>query len=272
MLHTQGTGLRPSHGLAATVCLLTSLIGLLSAAGRPSSPQPSPGVMIFAAASLKNVLDEIARAGEGTTGTPIRVSYAASSALARQIEAGAPAHIFVSADIEWMDYLAAKDLVRRDSRIDLVGNRLVLVAPEAEPVRLRIARGFPLARALGEGRLAVADPSSVPAGKYARAALTALGVWDSISSRLAPADNVRAALALVARGEAPLGIVYRTDALVERNVRIVDTFPASTHPPIVYPAALTKLPSGDAARVLAFLRSSKAREIFERYGFIVLAS
>ncbi len=159
MLHKHGAGPRASHGLAATVCLLTSLIGFLSAAGRPSSPQPSPGVTIFAAASLKNVLDEIARAGEGTTGTPIRVSYAASSALARQIEAGAPAHIFISADVEWMDYLAEKGLVRRDTRVNLVGNRLVLVAPEAEPVKLRIARGFPLARALGDGRLAVADPA-----------------------------------------------------------------------------------------------------------------
>jgi molybdate transport system substrate-binding protein len=260
------------HRLAAAVCLLTSLIGVSVAAGRPSSSQSAPGVLIFAAASLKEVLDEIARSAEAETGTSIRVSYAASSALARQIEAGAPAHIFISADADWMDYLAAKDLVLRDSRVDLVGNRLVLVAPVADPVQLRIAPRFPLAGALGDGRLAVADPGSVPAGKYARAALTSLGVWDSVSARLAPADNVRAALALVARAEAPLGIVYRTDALVEPKVRIVDTFPAGTHPPIVYPAALTTQRSAEAARVLEFLRSPKARAIFERRGFLVVAS
>ena len=256
----------------ATVGLLAVLAGLFSTRTTAQSATTREDVLVFAAASLKEVVDEIAAAAQPSTGTTIRVSYAASSALARQIEAGAPAHIFISADTEWMDYLAGKDLIQSASRVDLVGNSLVLIAPAAEPVALKIARGFGLASALGAGRLAVADPAAVPAGKYARAALMSLGVWDSVANRLAPADNVRSALALVARGEAPLGIVYRTDALVEPKVRIVDAFPGDLHPPIVYPAALARSTSRAAARVLEFLRSPAARAIFERRGFILLVS
>ncbi len=253
------------------IALLIVFAGLcrLDSAAQPAATED---VLVFAAASLKEVVDEIAAAAQPATGATMRVSYAASSALARQIEAGAPAQIFISADVEWMDYLAGKDLIQAGSRVDLVGNSLVLIAPAAEPVRLTITRGFGLAAAVGNGRLAVADPTAVPAGKYARAALTSLGVWDSVATKLAPADNVRSALALVARGEAPLGIVYRTDALVEPNVRIVDTFPKDTHPPIVYPAALTRSASRAAARLLEFLRSPAARAVFERRGFIALVS
>jgi molybdate transport system substrate-binding protein len=253
------------------IALLLALAGVVPRHTVAQEPAAND-VLVFAAASLKEVVDEIAAAAQPSTGTTIRVSYAASSALARQIEAGAPAHIFISADTEWMDYLAGKDLIQSASRVDLVGNSLVLIAPTAEPVPLKIARGFELASALGRGRLAVADPAAVPAGKYARAALTSLGIWDSVANRLAPADNVRSALALVARGEAPLGIVYRTDALVEPKVRIVDTFPGNTHPSIVYPAALTKSSSRAAVRVLEFLRSPTARAIFERRGFILPVS
>jgi molybdate transport system substrate-binding protein len=261
-------------GLRIAVLPIALLLAVGGFAPRPGAAQEPAAndVLIFAAASLSDVLDDIAAAARPATGTTIRVSYAASSALARQIEAGAPAHLFISADTEWMDYLASKNLIQPATRVDLAGNSLVLIAPAAESGGLKIARGFGLAAALGDGRLAIADPAAVPAGKYARAALTSLGVWDSIANRLAPADNVRSALALVARGEAPLGIVYRTDALVEPKVRIIDTFPKDTHPPIVYPAALTTTPSPAAARVLQFLRSSAARTIFERRGFLVPVS
>jgi molybdate transport system substrate-binding protein len=232
---------------------------------------PRDAILVFAAASLRTVLDTAAPVILRDTGVEIRASYAASSALARQIEAGAPAALFISADRDWMDYLEQRGLIQRRTRIDLLGNRLVLIAPRAEPVRLRIAPGFRLLEALGAGRLAVADPASVPAGKYARAALTALGVWSQVEPRLAPAEHVRAALLLVSRGEAPLGIVYRTDAMDDATVTIVDTFPESTHPPILYPAAQTTAASGDAAgRVLSWLHGRTARAMFERFGFTVL--
>lgn len=262
-------GLRiAGRGLRIGLILLVAIASLHATTQKP----PENDVLVFAAASLKEVLDEIALASQPSTGATVRVSYAASSALARQIEAGAPASVFISADVEWMDYLASKQLIEPASRVDLVGNSLVLIAPAAEPVSLKIAKGFGLAAALGNGRLAVADPAAVPAGKYARAALTTLGVWDSVAGKLAPADNVRSALALVARGEVPLGIVYRTDALVEPKVQIIDTFPKETHPPIVYPAALTTTALPAARRVIEFLRSPSARAIFERHGFTVLVS
>src|SRR5262245_49494158 len=207
------------------IALLVGVGALAAPSTHGAQDRVANDVLVFAAASLKEVLDEIVAAAQPSIDGTIRVSYAASSALARQIEAGAPAHLFISADTEWMDYLAGQNLIQSATRVDLVGNSLVLIAPAAEPVRLKIEKGFGLAAALGSGRLAVADPAAVPAGKYARAALKSLGVWNSIADRLAPADNVRSALALVARGEAPLGIVYRTDALVEPKVRIVDAFP-----------------------------------------------
>jgi molybdate transport system substrate-binding protein len=201
----------------------------------------------------------------------VRISYAASSALARQLEQGAPADLYLSADIDWMAWSAARHLVRAETRIDLLGNRLVLIAPARDARTMALRRGMDLAGALGGGRLALADPAAVPAGKYGKAALAALGVWDSVKDRLARAENVRAALAFVARGEAPLGIVYASDAAVEPGVRVVATFGAGLHPPIVYPAAVTAASTNPAAaRFLAFLASEPARPIFERYGFTVL--
>jgi molybdate transport system substrate-binding protein len=223
---------------------------------------------VFGAASLTDVLEEVGKAFTAQTQKPVRFSFAASSALARQIESGAPADVFMSADQEWMDYLAARGLLRPDTRRDIVANTLVLVAPAASNVQLKIAPGFALAAALGErGRLATADPGSVPAGRYARAALTRLDVWRSIESRIIPAENVRTALNFVARGEAPLGIVYTTDARAESRVRIVDAFPASAHEPITYPAAATVSAVPEAEAFLAFLRSDMARGIFRRAGF-----
>lgn len=224
-------------------------------------------VTIFAAASLRTALDEVMVSCEAATGVPSRASYAATSALARQIEAAAPADLFISADTEWMDYVAARGLIKPDSRIDLLGNELVLVAPATRSLKLAIGPGFGLAAALGDGRLAVADPASVPAGKYARAALESLAVWPEVASRLAPAEDVRAALRLVARGEAPLGIVYRTDAAADPDVLVVGAFPASSHPPIVYPAAMTRRAGYAAARVLACLAAPASMPAFARWGF-----
>jgi molybdate transport system substrate-binding protein len=235
---------------------------LVVAAQAPAQP-----VLVFAAASLKNALDD------ANTQAPSRaaISYAASSALARQIEAGAPAQVFISADLDWMDYLAQRNLIRADSRRNLLGNKLVLIAPAGSRVQATVKAGIPLPALLGaNGRLALGDPAHVPAGKYAKAALEKLGAWDGVASRLAPAENVRAALAFVARGEAPLGIVYATDAAAEPKVRVVDVFPDGLHPPVVYPAALTVLARAPAAEYLAFLRSNTARRIFEKHGFTPL--
>jgi molybdate transport system substrate-binding protein len=223
---------------------------------------------LFAAASLKNALDEIVKARKAATGETIVVSYAASSALARQIESGAPADIFISADVDWMDYLEKRGLVRRASRFALARNRLALIAPASSAARLEIAPGFALATVLGKERLAMADPNSVPAGRYGKAALEALGVWKAVQPRIASAADVRGALILVARGEAPLGIVYTTDAAVEPRVRVLDTFPEGTHPPIVYPAALTSTSRSErAAGFLRALREPPARAIFHKFGF-----
>jgi molybdate transport system substrate-binding protein len=253
---------------AVLAALVTALLGA-AVPIHAGVARPAPGVLIFAAASLQTALDALTPEMARVSGTPVRVSYAASSALARQIESGAPADLFISADEDWMNYVADRRLIKADTRANLVGNTLVLVAPVKQPVPLKIAPGFALASHLGSSRLAVGDPASVPAGKYAQAALTSLGVWSSVASRLAPAENVRAALLLVSRGEAPLGIVYRTDALADPGVVIIDTFPEATHPPIVYPAALTAVASADAARVLNFLRSEPARAVFARQGFTV---
>ncbi len=228
-------------------------------------------LVIFAAASLKDALDEVNTAYEHEKGRESTTSYAASSTLAKQIEAGAPADVFISADLDWMDYLAKRNLIKPDTRANLLGNRLVLIAPVAADGKLDIAPNFPLARALGNGRLAIADPSGVPAGRYAKAALEALGVWPSVADRLAPAENVRATLALVSRGEAPLGIVYQTDANSDKGVQIVGTFPDSTHPPIIYPIAVIGASTNPGAPgYVAFLKSPTARPIFEKQGFTVL--
>ena len=243
--------------------LLAALVLCLGAA--PAQAQP---IVVFAAASLKNALDDVAALA---VARPV-ISYGASSALARQIESGAPAQVFVSADLDWMDYLEKRKLLRDGTRRNLLGNRLVLIAPAGSRVQAEIKPGFPLAALLGAGRLATANPASVPAGKYTKAALEKLGVWDTVAGKLAPADNVRAALLLVARGEAPLGAVYATDAAIEAKVRVVAVFPAGSHPAIVYPAALTASApsSGAAAEFLSLLGSPRARKVFERYGFTPL--
>jgi molybdate transport system substrate-binding protein len=232
---------------------------------------PGAPVTVFAAASLKNAMDEALVAYTARAGVPARASYAASSAIARQIEQGAPADLFVSADADWMDYLQRRGLIEAASRRDLLSNHLALIAPAGSGVSLRIARGMPLAAALGGERLAVAGPD-VPAGRYAQASLTALGVWDGVKDRLARAESVRAALAFVAQGETPLGVVYDTDARIEPRVRIVALFPDDSHPPIVYPAALVAGARGPhAADCLAFLEGPEAGAIFRRYGFITKA-
>lgn len=231
-------------------------------------------VTVFAAASLKNALDDAVAAYHAKTGKEIAVSYAASSALAKQIEAGAPADLFASADLDWMDYLAKKDLIQPASRVTLLGNTLVLVAPKDSTAAIEINPGFALAEALGtDGKLAMGTVASVPAGKYGKAALEKLGVWAAVEPHVAQADNVRAALAFVAKGEAPFGIVYGTDAHAEPAVRVVGVFPEDSHPPIVYPLALTKSGTGaDAKAFLEFLLSPEAKAAFEAQGFAVLGT
>lgn len=244
-------------------------IAALAAAALMSGAARAETVTVFAAASLKNALDEVG-AAYAKTGGEARFSYAASSAIARQIEQGAPADVYVSADSDWMSYLAERKLIVAASRRDLLTNRLALIAPADSRTAIRIGKGMPLAKALGSGRLALAGPD-VPAGKYAKASLTALGVWDGVSGKLAQAENVRTALQYVARGESPLGIVYDTDAKVEPRVRIVGLFPDATHPRIVYPAAVvagSKNP--DAVKFLTYMSSPAAAAIFQKYGFKVL--
>jgi molybdate transport system substrate-binding protein len=238
----------------------------------PGVARAQDTVVVFAAASLKNALDEIAAAWSKDTGKPApKISYAASSALAKQIEQGAPADLFVSADLDWMDYLAGKSLIKPDSRFNLLGNKIVLIAPKDSKLTTVALTGADLAQALSGGRLSMANADAVPVGKYGKAALEKLGAWNEVKDHLAQAENVRAALLLVARGEAPLGIVYSTDAAAEPNVRIVAAFPDDSHPPIIYPAALTKdSKNADARAFLDFLRSAKARTSFEKQGFTVL--
>jgi len=233
-------------------------------------PAFAADVTMFAAASLSGALKEIASDYQAQSGKTVAVSFAASSALARQIEASGGADIFMSADLDWMDYLDKKGLIASGSRENLLRNRLVLVAPKNSPTHIAIAPHFDLLAALKGGRLAIANPDTVPAGRYGKAALTALGVWDSVAGHLANAEDVRVALAYVARGEAPLGIVYETDARAEPNVRIVGVFPATSHPPILYPAALTRDANPAARAFLAYLSSPRAKAVFEKDGFTVL--
>jgi molybdate transport system substrate-binding protein len=229
-------------------------------------------VLVFAAVSLKNALDDIARQWQRESGKKTVTSYAASSTLIKQIEEGAPADIFVSADLDWMDYGQHKGLIRPDSRFNLLGNRLVLIVPKDANVSANIQPGFDLAALLKGGRLAMANVGAVPAGKYGKAALEKLGAWEGVKDKIAQTENVRAALVLVARGGAPLGIVYQTDAASDPTVKIVGTFPENTHPPIIYPIALTKETTNPEAQAfLNYLRSPVARAAFERQGFTVLA-
>lgn len=243
---------------------------LLLATCAPAMAQ-SKDVVVLAAASLKNALDDAAAAWAKDTGKAVKISYAGSSALARQVEAGIPADIFISADVPWMDHLAERNLIEPASRSDFLGNQIVLIAPKDSKIELRIEKGFGLRAALGGGRLAMASVDAVPAGKYGKGALETLGVWPSVADRVAQAENVRMALIFVSRGEAPLGIVYRTDAASDPNVRIVDAFPDGSHPPVIYPMALLSSSRNPDARAFAdFLRSPKARPYFENQGFSAL--
>ena len=228
---------------------------------------------VFAAASMKNALDAVDAAYSAKTGVNIVVSYAASSTLAKQIEQGAPADIFLSADTDWMDYAIARKNISEATRVNLLGNSIVLIAPNDSKIdNVAIGPGFDLATLAGPGRIATGDVQAVPVGKYAKAALEKLGAWEAAAPKFAMAESVRAALTLVARQEAPLGIVYSTDAKVEPGVKIVGTFPADSHPPIIYPVAATTTAKTEAASYLAFLRSQAAKAIFEKYGFSFLVS
>jgi len=253
-------------GLAALATIGFFLLPCLTRAG-------DKGPVVFAAASLKDALDAVDAGWTKESGKQVVPSYAASSALAKQIEQGAPADIFISADEDWMNYLAEKKLIKPDTRFDLLGNTLVLIAPKDSKIETKIADGFPLATLLGDGHLAMANTDSVPAGKYGKAALTKLGVWNSVKDKIAQADNVRAALKLVSTGEAPLGIVYGTDAKSDLNVKVIDTFPEGTHPPIIYPIAITaSSTNADAPTLLAYLKSSAAQGAFKDQGFKILLS
>lgn len=251
------------------LCAVLLLAWLAGEHAQAQAAQPADrSMLVFAAASLTDVLQEIGDAYTEETRQPLRFSFAASSTLARQIEMGANADVFVSADVQWMDYLQSRGLIDESSRRDVAGNRLVLVAPADSELALQIEPHFPLAKALDGGRLAIGDPDIVPAGRYARAALTHLGVWDDVAKRLVYADNVRTALVYVARGETPLGIVYATDARVEHRVRIVNAFSRETHPAIFYPAAAAAGARTAAQAFVAFLREDRAQELFRRHGFL----
>jgi molybdate transport system substrate-binding protein len=248
------------------------LASLLAAPALANAVQAASKVTVFAAASLKTALDGVAALWKARTGNETAISYAATSALARQIENGAPADVFISADLDWMAYLGDRDLVVPASKVDLLGNEIVLVAAADSPASVTIAKDFPLAASLGDGRLALANVAAVPAGKYARASLEWLGVWPQVKDKLAQAENVRAALKLVATGEAPLGIVYRSDAVAEPAVKVIGTFPPQSHPPIIYPAALVSgAANADAAAFLAFLQTPDVAAIFRAQGFTVPA-
>jgi molybdate transport system substrate-binding protein len=250
---------------------ISLLAGAALAAGIDPAAAQSRDVLVFAAASLKNALDEIAGQWQSQTGRKVAISYAASNNLIKQIEQGAPADIFISADLDWMNYGQQKNLIRPETRANLLGNRIVLIAPKDSTASIKVEKGFDLAAALKGGRLAMGNVDAVPAGKYGKAALEKLGAWDGVKDRIAQAENVRAALLLVSRDETPFGIVYQTDAASEPGVRIVGTFPEDTHPPIIYPAALTKDSSNAiAAEFLKYIRSPAAKPAFERQGFAVL--
>ncbi|MBW7961640.1 molybdate ABC transporter substrate-binding protein [Bradyrhizobium sp. BR 10261] len=248
-------------------------IAFVMLAGLAPASAEDKTITVFAAASMKNALDEVDAAYTAKTGIKFSVSYAASSVLAKQIEQGAPADVFVSADTDWMDYAVAKKTINAPSRVNLLGNSIVLIAPkDARIANVTIAQGFDLATLAGDGRIATGDVKSVPAGKYAKAALEKLGAWQAAEPKFAMAESVRAALTLVARGEANLGIVYSTDAKVEPGVKIVGTFPADSHPAIIYPVAATSTAKPETNDYLAFLRTSAAKSILEKYGFKFLIS
>jgi len=250
-----------------------ALLALLVAVNPCQLLAADKGPTVFAAASLKNALDAVAGDWRKKTGDEAVVSYAATSSLAKQIEQGAGADVFISADLAWMDYVAERHLIDPKTRFNLLANQLVLIAPKDSAVTVTIKPGFPLAKLLGDGRLAIAGVDAVPAGKYGKASLQSLGVWDSVKGKLAQAENVRAALRLVSRAEAPLGIVYASDATADPNVKVVGVFPEDSHPPIVYPAAkLARSESPGTDGFLDYLRSSAAAPRFKENGFTVIDS
>ncbi|HEY1363931.1 MAG TPA: molybdate ABC transporter substrate-binding protein [Xanthobacteraceae bacterium] len=249
------------------IVLAVCALAVVVAGERAALHASEKPVIVFAAASLRNALDEL----NGDFTGKVVASYAASSALMQQIENGAPVDVFASADLDWMDYGIQHKLIKENTRISLLGNRLVLIAPRSSGItHVTIGQGFDLARLAGDGRIVTGDVRAVPIGRYAKAALEQLGAWAAAAPKLAMTENVRAALMLVARDEASLGIVYATDAQVEPNVKIIGEFPADTHPPIVYPVALTAIARPGAAAYLGFLRSQAARAVFERHGFTFL--
>jgi molybdate transport system substrate-binding protein len=259
-----GMNRRRSFGLLFGAALVLS-----TAVGPALAQVKDP--LVFAAASLKNALDEIAAQWQRENGKKVVISYAASNTLIKQIEQGAPADMFISADLDWMDYGQQKNLIDTQTRSNLLSNRIVLVAPKNATTTLSITPGFDLASALKGSRLAMANVDAVPAGKYGKAALEKLGAWDGVKDKIAQADNVRAALLLVSRGEAPIGIVYQTDAASDAAVKIIGTFPEDSHPPIIYPVALTKTSTNpDARAFLRYIHSPAAKPAFERQGFTVL--
>jgi molybdate transport system substrate-binding protein len=246
-------------------------LAFFSIFGAPFATGQEKSITVFAAASMTNALDEINAAFTKGTGIKVTASYAASSALIKQIEQGAPADVFASADLDWMDYGSQKEVIKDNTRINLLGNRLVLIAPKDSKLdHVTIGPGFNLAQLAGDGRIATGDVRAVPVGKYAKAALEKLGSWDAAASKFAMTENVRAALTLVARGEAPLGIVYATDAKVEPGVKIIGTFPADSYPAIVYPVAATVTSKPETDTYLSYLRSAAAKAVFEQYGFVFL--
>ena len=252
--------------------LVAAFLILASASLSPAAAE-GKSITVFAAASMKNALDEVDAAYTAKTGVKITASYAASSALAKQIEHGAPADVFVSADTDWMDYAISKKAINEATRVNLLGNSIVLIAPKDSKIdNVTITQGFDLARLAGDGKIATGDVKAVPVGKYAKAALTSLGAWQAAEPKFAMAESVRAALTLVVRGEANLGIVYSTDAKVEPGVKIVGIFPAESHPAIIYPVAATTYAKDGTDDYLAFLRSSAAKTILEKYGFRFLVS
>jgi len=245
-------------------------LSLLLAIGFAQGAGAEP-VKVFAAASLKDALDKVGSAWKAKSGKEMVGSYAASSALAKQIEQAAPADVFMSADLDWMNYLDKKKLIKPGTRKDLLGNQLVLIAATGSGIKLDLKPGIDLAGILGSDKLAMGEVKSVPAGKYGKAALDKLGLWASVEKNVAMTENVRAALALVARGEAKLGIVYATDARAEPKVQVAGIFPANSHPPIIYPVALVASATNpDAQEFLSFLSSPDAAGIFEAQGFTVL--
>ncbi|HEY7230295.1 MAG TPA: molybdate ABC transporter substrate-binding protein [Pseudolabrys sp.] len=256
--------------MLARFFVIVSLVAAL--AGTPQSLAAQEEITVFAAASLKNALDDANAAFTKATGIKVTASYAASSALAKQIEQSAPADVFISADLKWMDYLDERKLIKPDTRVNLLGNKLVVIAPaDSKLPNITIGNGFDIAKLAGDGRIAVADTKSVPAGLYAKAALEKLGAWKAAEPKLAQAENVRATLAFVARGETPIGIVYETDAKIEPKVKTIGTFPDGSYPPVTYPVAATaESKKSGVAQYLNFLRTPVSKAVFEKYGFSYL--